>query len=535
VSSADLSQAELARLRDVARVVDDLLEASLRERENLEQTFKRLFHPLMTAAGARGVAVTAVDEHLGQKTWHLGDFGGVFPGSLIGSARFATRKLTDGNTLVSQALDVAGTQVGFLGLVFDGDRTDDGPALARLVDAIAEQLDTVLASVQTAAEKHQLLVTINRHLSNRVFDVGLDAAVGALCGRVRLPTFLIVHRDVVHGSRLLYRRYTFGNLSHASNGNRHDRLEEAIRVQGGALVDGDDEALFAAMNQPGSREVVRVQGPVGEATLAKLVAWGGPNGFSAYVVDMLRLLASTLSQRLVDYHRERTHLAQFFSVETIDNLLRDPDYERRYLLPRSEEVGILFTDINGFTRICEQVLEKPERIGAFVDDWSTEAVRIVHRHGGVFDKMVGDCIIGLFGPPFFDGPPARRAAAALRAAIEIQAYTREVASRHPALADLKAKLRLPGLGVATGVNLAPSYCGLFGPNRNYTAFSTGMNQTARLQALGGFRQTLIMESAHQALVAAADPVLGDLTFGGVQESAVKNVAQPLRYLELLDG
>ena len=33
-------------------------------------------------------------------------------------------------------------------------------------------------------------------------------------------------------------------------------------------------------------------------------------------------------------------------------------------------MGILFVDINGFTRICEQVLERPERIGKFVDDWS---------------------------------------------------------------------------------------------------------------------------------------------------------------------
>ena len=111
-------------------------------------------------------------------------------------------------------------------------------------------------------------------------------------------------------------------------------------------------------------------------------------------------------------------------------------------------MGILFADINGFTRICEQVLERPERIGRFVDDWSEEAVRILHRHGGVFDKMVGDCVIGLFGPPFFKDDGTACAGAALKAAIEIQRFTREVMSTHPEISRLSEILQVPGLVVA---------------------------------------------------------------------------------------
>jgi class 3 adenylate cyclase len=251
-------------------------------------------------------------------------------------------------------------------------------------------------------------------------------------------------------------------------------------------------------------------------------------------MELLHLLGSTLSQRLVDYNRERIHLSQFFAPRTIDELLRDPDYERRYLAPRAEEVGILFADINGFTRICEQVLERPERIGKFVDDWSEEAVRILHRHGGVFDKMVGDCVIGLFGPPFFKDDGASRAAATIKAAIEIQRFTRDTMSAHPEISRLQEILQVPGLGVAIGVNLTPSFCGLFGPNRNYTSFSTGMNQTARLQSLGSFRETLVMESAMKAIGGSADADVRGLKFGPVMETAVKNVAHPLRYYKLLD-
>jgi class 3 adenylate cyclase len=269
--------------------------------------------------------------------------------------------------------------------------------------------------------------------------------------------------------------------------------------------------------------------------LGKLLAWPTDGeSFSAYTRDLLHLLASALSQRLVDYNRERIHLSQFFSTATIDALLKDPDYERRHLAPRAEDIGILFADINGFTRICEQVLERPERIGTFVDDWSAEAVRILHRHGGVFDKMVGDCVIGLWGPPFFSGRREARAGAAVKAAIELQRFTREAMSAHPEVSRLSERLEVPGLGVAIGVNLAHSFCGLFGPNRNYTAFSTGMNQTARLQSLGGFRETLVMASALEAVAALGDAELKALRFGPLEETPVKNVAQPLRYARLLD-
>ena len=77
---------------------------------------------------------------------------------------------------------------------------------------------------------------------------------------------------------------------------------------------------------------------------------------------------------------------------------------------------------------------------------------------------------------------------------------------------------MPGLGVAIGVNLTPSFCGLFGPNRNYTSFSTGMNQTARLQSLGTFRETLVMDSAMKAINTSKDPALAGLKFGPLVET-----------------
>lgn len=532
----ELSFEELRRLRQVGRAVDDLLEAALLHRENLEQTFARLFPPLEALLGASAAVVKTRDEALQPAVFHHGDFGGRFPGALLEGHGFGVRLLEDGRTLVSQALDVVGTPVGTLAVLFPGDRLAEAGALSRLVEVVAEQLDTVLAAVQTASEKHQLLVTLNSRLSSRVFEAGMDGAVRALAEKVKLPFFLLLHRDAMDSARLHYRGYRFGVLEYASGGGRtHPELEAAIRAQGPRLIHHADQGLREVLGAARAAETVLIEGVGDAATLGKIVLTSPDGaGFPAYTLDLLRLLASTLSQRLVDYNRERIDLAQFFSSDVIDELLRDPDYVQRYLSARAEEVGILFADINGFTRICERVLERPERIGAFVDDWSDEAVRILHRHGGVFDKMVGDCVIGLFGPPFFRTSRQERALQAVEAARDIQHFTRHTMSAHPELSRLNEVLAVPGPGVAIGVNLTSSYCGLFGPNRNYTSFSTGMNQTARLQSLGGFRETLVMESAVAALRAWDDPRSTPLRFGPPEETAVKNVLEPLRYHRLLE-
>ena len=69
---------------------------------------------------------------------------------------------------------------------------------------------------------------------------------------------------------------------------------------------------------------------------------------------------------------------------------------------------------------------------------------------------------------------------------------------------------------------------LFGPNQDFTAFSSGMNATARLQSLAGFREILVMDHARDAMGNDTEG-LKDAAFEGPIESPVKNVAKPLRY------
>jgi class 3 adenylate cyclase len=59
-----------------------------------------------------------------------------------------------------------------------------------------------------------------------------------------------------------------------------------------------------------------------------------------------------------------------------------------------------------------------------------------------------------------------------------------------------------------------------------------MNQTARLQSLAGFRETLVMESVREALEGSGEPLVRGLVYGPLTEAPVKNVARPLRFHRL---
>ncbi len=88
----------------------------------------------------------------------------------------------------------------------------------------------MLCLVQTASEKHQLILQCNRHLANPVFEAGMDLAVLTLALRVRLPGFLLLYRDAVQPQALHYRTYRNGHLEFESGEQPHAALEAAIRM-----------------------------------------------------------------------------------------------------------------------------------------------------------------------------------------------------------------------------------------------------------------------------------------------------------------
>jgi adenylate cyclase len=528
----DLSLEELRAFHRVAIEADEVLEVCLRDRLSLRATLDRFLPHFGPWMGARGVLLRTADEHLNLETFTWGE------AEVLRESAPRTGdgllKLPSGDTLLWRKLDLAGVEVGKIELLLSGDQTRRSGLVQLELEAACEELDAVLATVHTAGHKQRLIIAVNEELTNPVFEQGVDRAVATLHREVNVPYFCLLVRDAVERGAFHYRIYENGELRHDSEQHKLPALEQAIREKGFALLDPNQQLLRSALSLGQGVESVLISGLTKSEWLGKVVCIAGDAGFSTFALDVVEVMCEAVQQRLVDFNRERRHLAQFFAPRVISELLRDPGYDQRYLSPREEMVAVLYADINSFTKLSEQVLEHPAEIGRFVDRWSAGAVQLLWDHGGVFDKMVGDCIIGLFGPPFFRDDLQARATAALKAARAISEFTIAL-EKEPPYQGVATSGVIPGLGVAVGLNLCAMSVGLFGPNQDYTGFSPGMNNTARLQSLAGFRETLAMDTLCEAIEKSGDPTLSTLRFGDYTETPVKNVKRPIRYRKITFG
>jgi len=528
----DLTLEELRAFHRVATEADDALEACIRDRTPLRATLQQFLPLFEKWMGARAVLLSTSDEQLNLETFTWGAAEAL----RAGGAREGEGciRTDSGETLLWQKLDLAGTEVGRIEVLLPGDRTAEAGLLRLMLDAACEELDAVLATVHTAGQKQRLILQVSEALKNPVFDLGVDNAVALLHREIGMPHCTLLYRDATDQRAFHYRSYEHGKLRWESEQRQHDGVEAALVEHGAALLDPARPLLRDALGLSRGVESLLISGISRSEWLGKVVCTGGEHGFSTFALDVVAVMCHAVSQRLVDFNRERRHLAQFFAPRIITELLRDPAYLERFLAPRTETVAVLYADINSFTKISEQVMETPAAVAQFVDRWSAGAVQLLWDHGGVFDKMVGDCIIGIFGPPFFREAPQARALNALRAAREIARFTAEL-EREPPYDRIPSSGVVPGLGVAIGLNLCPMSVGLFGPNQDFTGFGPGMNNTARLQSLAGFRESLGMDAFIEALEQTGAPELSGLGFGDWTETPVKNVKRPLRYRKLQFG
>ncbi len=431
-----------------------------------------------------------------------------------------------GEVVVARPLDVAGEWFGVAALVFGREAFDArgaGP-LQQLLAVACEQMDDFLFAIRQAREKQRVMMQLSEVLKHRVLGEGVKAAVRVLASAMPMQRLLLVSRAQEGGRTVHVQVFEDGNLRTSTmDGTLSHDLAEVLKHEALEHLERGDRALLRRFGFEGAREEVLINGITRASVVGKLLVTNPTGNFNTYDRDLLGGFAGFIRQRVVDFNREWRTLARTFREEDVSELLRDDDYVRRWLSPRDEQVAILYCDIAGFTRVSEQVLKTPERVAELVEGWSRRVVDLVWEHGGAFDKMVGDCVIALFGPPFYRAPPGERLYAALECARAIRQATTEL----PRL-DQFAHLRESGLACTTGVHLAPLFVGMFGPNDNFTGFSSGMNNTARLQGCAERDEIVVMCEAIARL-----PAGHAFRFGDEKQAKVKNVAEPLRFRPLL--
>lgn len=508
----------------LVEATDDRLERALRDREPLEVLLSDLLPLLARETGASSVRVRTFDETLEQRVFVHGPAIDEATVERIALAEHRRTLLASPN-LVVLPLDVAGQDFGSLAITAAPEFADAGHTAA-LARAFAETLDNHLASIALARTKYLVHKRLTDALREPVLDAGIDRAIEVIRSEVEFDALLIAfrHEDDVRGVSVRYRILRNDGTAIDSRHPADAAEAAALRRDAVGLLDGTSRALLDRLGIERFREEVLIHGVRDERVVGRVVVTTKKGEFHTHDRELLDRFADALRQRIVDYNREWKMLSQSFPTSVVDRLLEHEDYVERFLRPRVRDVAILYADISGFSRISEQVLVDPTRIGALIDLWGANVVDIVWAEGGVFDKMVGDCIIAFFGPPLFDRDERAWCTSAVRAARAIRTFTATLMDGEllPELRGLE-----PPIGVATGVNFAPLCVGVFGPDEDYTGFSSGMNNTARLQGVATRDEILCMQSV-------VDRVGEGFRFSEPMTAKVKNVADPLPYRLLLD-
>ncbi len=518
---------QLLNLRDL---VDDLIEEGLLERKNLAEVMRGMLPRICDLCGARGAFIQSYDEDIRMSVFRtpkdlaIPDWDTVQARTSDTDRQELTLVVGD-DLIIGRPLDVAGEWFGRAGLIVPRTsfEAEDPDHLHHMLNIACEELDNFLFSIRAAREKHRVMMELSDALRHRVLGEGLKEAVACLARATPLDKMILVFVAQEDSTTTLHVQFFKGAelVVDTMSGKVED--EAGLRAAAREWLYGRPSAFLERFAFVGAQEEVLISGVTNSVRVGKVVATSRSGHFNTYDRELLAGFSGFIRQRVVDFNKEWRRLASSFRQQDVARLLNADDYENRYLAPHEQTVAIAYVDIAGFTRISEQILRTPSAVAKLVEAWSAEAVDLVWSHGGVFDKMVGDCIIALFGPPFYDEAPGDRLVHAIEWSRAIRAMTTKFPER-----EGFEPLRAEGLAVTIGVHLAPLFVGTFGPNQNFTGFSSGMNNTARLQGTAKRDEILVMQEAIDQL-----PAGHAFEFSDERSAQVKNVAQPLRFRALL--
>ena len=178
----------------------------------------------------------------------------------------------------------------------------------------------------------------------------------------------------------------------------------------------------------------------------------------------------------------RDAFSRYVSPNRVDYLVNHQ--EQLELGGRRQECSFVFTDLEGFTGLMEQI--DPNEAVALLNGYLDEMVAIAFRHGGTLDRIVGDAVAIMFSAPVAQPDHRERA---LKCALEMHQF----ATRYSA--DLAAQGRHFGK-TRIGIHSGEVIVGNFGGSTmfDYRALGDPVNTAARLESVNKHLGTTVCVS-----------------------------------------
>jgi len=195
--------------------------------------------------------------------------------------------------------------------------------------------------------------------------------------------------------------------------------------------------------------------------------------------DEMGTLANGFNQ-MIDSLRDQEFIKSTFGryvPEQVANAILESGGD---LEPQSRLATILYTDIQGFTTICESL--EPEDVVHLLNDYFSTIVSVIDQRGGVVNQFQGDALLVTFNVPVSN---PNHAADAVQTALDIQ----KALETHTFKNDIQLVTRI-------GINTGQVVAGAVGATDrlNYTVHGDAVNTAARLESLNKEFGTRILAS-----------------------------------------
>ncbi len=204
--------------------------------------------------------------------------------------------------------------------------------------------------------------------------------------------------------------------------------------------------------------------------------------------------------------RTTNQLSRYFSPEIATNIRKGGD---AFLRPggREQEVVVMFSDLEGFTRACAG-LSAAEAL-AMLSEYQECMVAEIFGAGGTLDKFIGDGIMATFGTP---APAADAADRAVRAARGMMAAMTKLNRERAARRQQPLKQRI-------GIHAGPAIVGNVGTHQRleFTVIGDTVNVASRIEeACKRMGKAAMLSAAvvERLTIATAMEAVGPVTLDG---------------------
>jgi class 3 adenylate cyclase len=233
------------------------------------------------------------------------------------------------------------------------------------------------------------------------------------------------------------------------------------------------------------------------------------------LMRMNRELESTVKAQVLQLQRYH-ELRRYLSPKLTEEILRQG--QEFGTEPRRKIMTVVFSDMRGFSSLTDSL--EPEEIFQILNQYHSEMVRIIHRHEGTLNKIIGDGLLIFFGDPIAMEDHAERA---VYMAVDMQRKVAQLQNEWQAFGQ--------PIGVGIGISTGFMTLGTIGSDyfKDYTVIGTQVNLAARLESMAKPGQILVAHRTYSRVKHHVEAeAIGEIKVKGIHSPVmvynVKNAA-----------